>query len=63
MKLVTLSSSEAEYTALSEAAKEVKFVYQVLQSMGIKVKLPIVIRVDSIGAIFMSGNVTVSPRT
>ena len=63
MKSVTLSSSEAEYIALSEAAKEVKFVYQVLQLMGIKVKLPIVIRVDNIGAIFMSGNVTVSPRT
>ena len=34
-----------------------------LLSMGIEVKLPIVIRVDNIGAIFMSNNVTVSPRT
>ena len=63
IKSVSLSSSEAEYIALSEAAKEVKYVYQVLLSMGIKVKLPIVIRVDNIGAIFMSGNVMVSPRT
>ena len=52
MKSVTLSSSEAEYVALSEAAKEVKFVYQVLKSVNLNVQLPIVIRVDNIGAIF-----------
>ena len=63
MKSVALSSSEAEYVALSEAAKEVKFIYQVLQSMGVKVKLPIVVRVDNIGAIFMAENVAVSQRT
>ncbi len=63
MKSVTLSSTEAEYVALSEAAKEVKFVYQVLRSLGLNVKLPIVIRVDNNGAIFMSENVTVSQRT
>ena len=42
-KSVTLSSSEAEFVAMSEAAKEVKFVYQVLKSMGRSVKLPIII--------------------
>ena len=61
--MLPYSSSEAEYIALSEAAKEVKFVYQLLQSMGVQVKLPIVIRVDNIGAIFMSENVAVSQRT
>ena len=63
MKSVTLSSTEAEYVALSEAAKEVKYVYQLLMSMGVEVKLPIVVRVDNIGAIFMSNNVAVSQRT
>ena len=63
MKAVTLSSLEAEYVAMSEAAKEVKFVYQLMTSVGLKVKLPIIIRVDNIGAIFMSGNVSVSQRT
>ena len=53
MKVVTLSSSETEYIAMSETAKEVEFVYQVLVSMGMKVKLPIVISVDNFGAIFM----------
>jgi len=60
---VTLSSSEAEYVALSEAAKEVKFVYQLLTSIGIKVKLPITIRVDNVGAIFMAENNSTNGRT
>jgi hypothetical protein len=63
MKSVTLSSSEAEFVALSEAAKEIKFVYQVLQSMGVNVETPIVVRVDNVGAIFMAENVSVSQRT
>ena len=63
MKHVTLSSSEAEYVSLSEAAKEVRYVVQVIESMGIDVKKPVVIRVDNIGAIFMANNVTTSPRT
>ena len=62
-KGVTLSSSEAEFVALSEAAKEVKFVYQVLTSMGVKVTLPIVVRVDNVGAIFIGSNVAVSQRS
>ena len=60
---MTLSSSEAEFVSLSETAKEVSFIYQVMKSMGIDLKLPIVIRVDNIGAIFMSENVAISNRT
>jgi hypothetical protein len=57
-KLVTLSSSEAEYFSLSEAAKDVKFIVMVLQSLGIKVETPIIIKVDNIGAIFIAENVS-----
>ena len=32
-------------------------------SIGIKVKMPIIVRVDNVGAIFMAENVTTSPRT
>ena len=39
---ITLSSSEAEYVALSEAAKDIKFVYQLLQSIGMIVKLRLI---------------------
>ena len=60
---VTLSSSEAELVALSEAAKEIKFIVQILLSMGIPVKLPVICRVDNVGAIFMAENTSTSQRT
>ena len=61
-KSVTLSSSKAELVALSEAAKEIKFIAQVLISMGLEVRLPIVCRVDNVGAIFMAKNTSTSQR-
>jgi hypothetical protein len=60
---VALSSTEAELYALSEAAKEIKFIVQVLISLGIPVKLPVIVRVDNVGAIFMSENSSTSSRT
>jgi hypothetical protein len=60
---ITLSSSEAEWIALSEATKEIMFVLQLLESMHIKVELPITVRVDNIGAICMSQNVNTPSRT
>ena len=55
--------SEAEYVALLEAAKEIKFVYQLLQSIGIDIELPITVKVDNVGAIFMSENTSTSRQT
>jgi hypothetical protein len=55
-KGVTLSSIEAEYVGMSEAVKEIRFVYYLLKSLGILVNLPIVVRLDNIGAIFMAEN-------
>ena len=43
--------------------KEILFVIQVLSSMGISVKLPVVIRVDNMGAVFMSENASSGSRT
>ena len=48
-----MSSSEDEYYALTEAAKEVKFVVQILIIMGVNIVLPVIIRVDNIGAIWI----------
>ncbi len=62
-KSVSLSSTEAEYSALSEAAKEIKCVVQILLSMGIPVQLTIIVRVDNMGAIFMTENASTSSRT
>jgi hypothetical protein len=42
-KGVTLSSSEAEYVAMSEAVKEIRFIYYLLSGMGVQIKLPIVV--------------------
>jgi hypothetical protein len=62
-KGVTMSSTEAEYVPISEAFKEVKFVYYLLCDLHIKVKLPIVVKTDNIGAIFMSENASTGVRT
>jgi hypothetical protein len=39
--------------AMSEAVKEVKFMYYLLRDISIKVKLPIIVKTDNVGAIFM----------
>ena len=39
------------------------FVAQLLESMQIVVKYPVMIRVDNVGAIFMAINITTSNRT
>ena len=60
---VSLSSTEAEYVALSEAVREVKFVTQILDAIKIKYKKPIDVFVDNIGAIFLAGNRNSSERS
>jgi hypothetical protein len=62
-KTVSLSSTEAEYYALSEAAKEVKFIIMLLQSIGIEPHLPVIMHVDNVGAIFMAENMSATART
>ena len=63
MKIVVLSTTEAEYMALSEVVKELKFIVQLLQTMNIEVELPITVYVDNDGAIWLSNNRTTSDRT
>ena len=58
MKSVVLSTTEAEYMALSEVVKELKFIVQLLQTMNIEVELPITVHVDNVGAILLSNNRT-----
>jgi hypothetical protein len=62
-KSVPLSSSEAEYFAMSEAVKDVHFIVMVLESLGIRVQTPGTVMVDNIGAIFMAENVSATSRT
>jgi hypothetical protein len=53
---VTLSSTEAEYVAISETCKEILFVVQVMDLLEMKYVKPINIYVDNVGAIFMANN-------
>ncbi|HSN67552.1 MAG TPA: Ty1/Copia family ribonuclease HI [Fusibacter sp.] len=62
-KSVTLSSTEAEYFATSEIAKEVIFAKQVLESISIDLSYPIEIKCDNIGAIYLANNHSTSQRT
>ena len=62
-KSVSLSNSEVKHIALSEAVREVMFVAQLLESMQIVVKYPVMVRVDNVGAIFMASNITAMSHT
>jgi hypothetical protein len=48
---------------MSEAVKEIRFIYFLLKGMGVDVKLPIVVRCDNVGAIFMAENSSSGIRT
>ena len=63
MKSVLLSTTEEEYVAVSEVVKKIKFLYQMLRSMEIKVPPSIKVHVDQVGAIWLANNSSVSVRT
>ena len=63
MKSVVLSTTEAEYMALSEVVKELKFIVQLLQTMNITVELPITVHVDNVGTIWLSNNRNTGDKT
>ena len=55
-KHVTLSLTEAEYVAVLELCQEIMLVRNILEFVGVKVKLPITIFCDNVGAIFLAYN-------
>jgi hypothetical protein len=64
-RCVTLSSTEAEYYAASEAAKELLFISNIIEGMNDKHRLsmPMTLRMDNTGAIYIANNQTTGPRT
>ena len=62
-KNITLSSTEAEYVAMSEVVAEIMFCKQIIEFLDVKVTYPIIVRVDNVGAIFLSNNASLSQRT
>ena len=63
MKSVVLSTTEAEYMALSGVVKELKFIVQLLQTINITVELPITVHVNNVGAIWLSNDRDTGDRT
>lgn len=58
-----LSSTEAEYLALSEVCCEILFIKQLLEFFGRDVEYPIIIHCDNVGAIYLAHNAKNSRRT
>ena len=61
--LVTLSTTEAEYVALSDAAREVLPLLALLQFMGVRAPTPVLIHEDNTSALQLTVNPVVQQRT
>ena len=62
-KTVTLSSSEAEYVAVSEVCAEILFIKTLMDFLKLEVDLPITVMCDNVGAIFIAHNSKNNGRT
>jgi hypothetical protein len=62
LKVVALSSAEAEYAAASYTCREVVFVRNVLVDLGFHIQFPTVICVDNRAAIEIAHNIGVTSR-
>jgi len=60
---VTLSSTEAEYVAISQCLTDMLFIKAVGESMNVKVKVPMTVLTDNAGAIDLIYNWTTAGRT
>ena len=62
LKVIALSSAEAEYAAASYTSKEVMFIRNVFDSLGIKLNGPTILAVDNEAAIKIADNRGVTAR-
>jgi hypothetical protein len=62
-KSVTLSVTEAEQAAAVSCAQDMLFVMRLMESMGLKVKKPMVLKLDNKGAHDLAHNWTIGGRT
>ena len=60
---VTLSSTEAEYVAISEVVREVLYLRQLLEFLGVILDYPVIVHVDNLGAIYLAGGNSSTQRT
>ena len=62
-KCVTLSVTEAEFVAAVDCVQDMLFTMRVVESMGLKVKLPMILEVDNKGAVDLANSWTSAGRT
>ena len=62
-KSVTLSVTEAELVAATQCAQDMLFAMRVVESMGLKVKKPMILEIDNKGAVDLTHNWSVGGRT
>jgi hypothetical protein len=60
---VTLDVTSAELVSGTQCAQDMLFIMRVLESMGLKVKKPMVLEIDNKGAVDLTHNWSVSGRT
>ena len=63
MPVIALSVTEAELFAAVQCAQDMMFAMRVMTSMGLKVKLPMVLQIDNKGAFDLTNNWSVGGRT
>ena len=59
---ISQSSSESEFIAFSDICKEIVFIVNIFEFFGINIKLPVIVKVDNKGDIFIANN-PVTKRT
>jgi hypothetical protein len=60
---VALSSTEAEFIALSFGAEEIKFINMLITELTAAAVMPSILHEDNGGAIFLANNVQIGQRT
>jgi hypothetical protein len=61
-RCVALSVTEAEFVAAVEVVQNMLFSWRVIESIGLKVKLPMIIEVDNKGAVDLANSWTATNR-
>ena len=62
-KSVSLSSTEAEYRAISEVVTEILYIKMMVEFLNEKLDQPVQVKVDNLGAIYLSKSASTSNRT
>ena len=63
MPIIALSVTEAELFAATQCAQDMLFVMHILNSLGLKVELPMVLEIDNRGAVDITNNWAIGGRT